>query len=306
MRKLLLIAFLFSVVLVPLKSQNWTESFEGLDSLSLPAGWSKWNEAPFTIDPWTHWTVRDSGSSLPGLTSATAKSHSGVKSIGVSWWASIDTNGVDTSNTSDAWLVSKRIRVWNSAAYLSYWMALGGGSQNYRDSVQIWVSTVDSTPSSFTNYIETITGTGPYGEFNQNFVPLDAFVGQNVWVAFRYYMDCTIDGYFVNLDDIEVANNPIGIQTINTETPIRYNLKQNYPNPFNPVTNIEFDIAKTNNVSLVIYNSVGQQVATLVNQQLSPGSYKYDFDASGLPSGSYFYRLTAGDFVQTNKMILVK
>ncbi|KXK43973.1 MAG: peptidase S8/S53 subtilisin kexin sedolisin, partial [Chlorobi bacterium OLB5] len=83
--------------------------------------------------------------------------------------------------------------------------------------------------------------------------------------------------------------------------------KQNYPNPFNPITNIEFSIAKTNDVSLIIYNSIGQQVATLVNQQLSPGTYKYDFNASGLPSGSYYYRLTAGDdYVKTNKMILVK
>ncbi len=284
------------------KSQNWTEGFEGLDSLSLPAGWSKYNAASFPIDPLTNWTVRDSGSSLPGLSVATAKSHGGLKSCGVSWWSSIDTTGA-SSTTSDAWLVTKRMHVWNAGAYMSYWIT--GGSTNYLDSVQIWVSTVDSLPSSFTHYIETLPLHGPYGLYNQNFLAIDEFVGQTIWVGFRYNTDCTTEGYFVQLDDIEVSN-PIGIQSISTEVPGSYDLKQNYPNPFNPTTNIEFSIAKTREVSLVVYNSLGQIVSTLVNQEMKPGTYKYDFNASGLPSGSYYYRLTAGDFVKTNKMILVK
>lgn len=288
-----------------LKAQNWTEGFEGLDSLSLPEGWSKYNAAPFPIDPMTNWTVRDSGSSLPGLQTATAKSHSGLKSIGVSWWSSVDTTG-DTNSVpiSDVWLVTKRIHVWGAGAFISYWIA--GGSASYLDSVQIWVSTVDSTPSSFTHKIETLALHGPYGTFDQIFFSLDDYVGQTIWIGYRYNMDCTFDGYFVNLDDIEVTNPVIGIHNISTEIPTKFELKQNYPNPFNPVTNIEFSIAKTRDVSLVIYNSLGQLVSTLVNQELKPGTYKYDFNASGLPSGSYYYRLTAGDFIKTNKMILVK
>ena len=97
----------------------------------------------------------------------------------------------------------------------------------------------------------------------------------------------------------------IGIQQISSIVK-EFKLSQNYPNPFNPTTNIEFSIAKTREVNLVIYNSIGQLVSTLVNQELKPGTYKYDFNASGLPSGSYYYRLTAGDFTKTNKMILVK
>lgn len=304
MKKIFLFLFIALLTSGSLYSQNWTEGFEGLDSLSLPSGWSKYNRTTFPIDPFTDWTVRDSGSSLPGLSTALAKSHSGVKSIGASWLAGRDTvNGLNL--VSDCWLVSKRIRVWAGGSYLSYWMALGGGSANYRDSVQIWISTVDSLPNSFSHYIETISGTGPYGTFNQNFIPLDDYIGQTVWIAFRYYTDVSTDGYFVNLDDIEVSN-PIGITPISNEVPRNYELKQNYPNPFNPVTNIEFSIAKTNQVNLIIYNSLGQVVSTLVNQELKPGIYKYDFNATGLPSGSYYYRLTAGDFVQTNKMILVK
>jgi hypothetical protein len=305
MEKIILILFVILLALSEVRAQNWTEGFETSDSITLPTGWSVWNAANFPIDPFTNWTVRDTGRSLPGLASATSKSHSGIKAIGVSWWSSVDTTGLDTTNTSDAWLVSKRIYVWQSGALMSYWMALGGGSAPYLDSVQIWFSTVDSTPSNFSQYYETISGTGPYGTFTQNFIVLDDFVGQTVWVGFRYNMDCTVDGFFVHIDDVEVIN-PIGIEPISSEIPARFSLKQNYPNPFNPVTNIEFDIAKTSTVTLVLYNSLGQEVRTLINEQLKPGSYKYDFHAGDLPSGAYFYRLIAGDFVQTNKMILVK
>ena len=285
------------------KSQNWSESFEGLDSLSLPAGWSKYNAATFPIDPMSNWTVRDSGSSLPGLQTATAKSHSGLKSCGVSWWSSIDTNGT-TPTISNAWLVSKRIKVWGAGAYMSYWIT--GGSVSFLDSVQIWVSTTDSLPTSFNHFVETLVLHGPYGTYNQNFLPFDDFIGQTIWVGFRYYTDCTTDGYFVQVDDFEVDNPVIGIQPISTEVPQRFELKQNYPNPFNPVTNIEFSIVEASFVNLVIFNALGQQVTTLVNQDMKAGSYKYDFNASGLPSGTYYYRLTSGDFTQTNKMILVK
>lgn len=305
MKKILLFLFFVIIASGSVKSQNWFEGFESSDSVHLPSGWSVWNRAPFPIDPFTNWTVRDSGTSLPGLSTAKAKAHTGHKSIGVSWWSSVDTLGINTTALADAWLVTKRIHVWTAASNMSYFIALGGGAGPYLDSVQIWVSTVDSIPSSFTHYIETLTGTGPYGTFDLNLINFNAYVGQNIWVAFRYYMDCTTEGYFVNLDDVAVSN-PIGIIPISTEVPARFDLKQNYPNPFNPVTNIEFDIAKTGNVNLVVYNSLGQTVSTLVDQELKAGTYRYDFNASNLPSGSYFYRLTAGDFVKTNKMILIK
>ena len=299
-----LFTVLFALLVVgSLKAQNWTESFEGIDSTALPAGWTKWNAAPWTVDEFDNWTVRDSGLTVPGLSTGKSKSHSGLKSIGVSWVTGVNDSG--TYLTANAWLVSKRIRVWSASSYMSYWMALGGGSGNYLDSVQIWVSTTDSLPSSFTHYVETLSGRGPYGTFSQNFVPIGDYVGQTIWVGFRYNTDVSTDGYFVNLDDIEV-DNPIGIQPISTEVPKRFELKQNYPNPFNPVTNIEFSIVKGGFVNLVIFNALGQQVSTLVNQDLKAGSYKYDFNASGLPSGTYYYRLTSGDFTQTNKMILVK
>lgn len=102
------------------------------------------------------------------------------------------------------------------------------------------------------------------------------------------------------------VHNPIGITTISSEVPQKFSLQQNYPNPFNPVTNIKFDIAKSGNVKLVVYDITGKQVAELYNGDIAPGSYKYDFDATGLASGIYFYKLEASNFTSIKKMILVK
>jgi Zn-dependent M28 family amino/carboxypeptidase len=85
-----------------------------------------------------------------------------------------------------------------------------------------------------------------------------------------------------------------------------FNLYQNYPNPFNPITTIEFDLPKTGEVTIKIFNILGQEVATLVMEKLAAGSYKYIFDASGLVSGVYLYRLETDKFVQIRKMVLMR
>jgi hypothetical protein len=83
-------------------------------------------------------------------------------------------------------------------------------------------------------------------------------------------------------------------------------LFQNYPNPFNPVTNIQFDIPKESFVTLKVYDIRGKEVKTLANENRQAGSYYITFNASALASGVYFYKLTAGDFTSTMKLVLVK
>lgn len=98
-----------------------------------------------------------------------------------------------------------------------------------------------------------------------------------------------------------------GIVEVDISAPLNFELAQNYPNPFNPTTTIRFSVANIVNVSLVVYNTLGEEVMTLVNNQLTePGVYNVVFDASNLASGTYIYRLTAGDFVMTKKMVLTK
>ncbi len=87
---------------------------------------------------------------------------------------------------------------------------------------------------------------------------------------------------------------------------LAYELSQNYPNPFNPVTTINYSISSNGNVQLKVYDILGREVATLVNETKVPGNYKVNFNASNLASGVYFYRLQTGSFVQTKKMVLMK
>lgn len=88
--------------------------------------------------------------------------------------------------------------------------------------------------------------------------------------------------------------------------PERFDLRQNYPNPFNPSTTIEFALPKAVKVQLRIYDVLGRVVGTLVNEQLQPGKYEIKFEARDLPTGMYFYRFQADNFVETRKMLLVK
>jgi hypothetical protein len=100
--------------------------------------------------------------------------------------------------------------------------------------------------------------------------------------------------------------NVIGITNISSEIPKSFMLSQNYPNPFNPITNINVQLSKTGFVKLVVFDVLGREVKTLVNEELNAGSYRVDFDGSRLSSGIYFYRLETSGFTETRKMILIK
>ncbi|PJA96551.1 MAG: hypothetical protein CO129_05955 [Ignavibacteriales bacterium CG_4_9_14_3_um_filter_34_10] len=92
----------------------------------------------------------------------------------------------------------------------------------------------------------------------------------------------------------------------NEQVPTRFDLAQNYPNPFNPSTKIVYAVPSKSNVTLKVYNLLGQEVATLVNTVKNVGRYELNFNATNLPSGVYFYSLTAGNFTSTKKMMLLK
>ena len=92
----------------------------------------------------------------------------------------------------------------------------------------------------------------------------------------------------------------------NNVIPESFKLYQNYPNPFNPTTNIRFEIPQQSLVKLIVYNILGREIATLVNEKLSAGSYETDWNGTGYPSGVYFYKIIANDFVNVKKMVLIK
>jgi len=106
----------------------------------------------------------------------------------------------------------------------------------------------------------------------------------------------------------------IGIQNISSNIPDKFSLYQNYPNPFNPVTKIKFDVASgfplgargNDRIVLKVYDILGKEIQTLVNEKLNPGTYEVTFDGSKCASGVYFYRLTTDNFSEIKKMILLK
>ena len=130
------------------------------------------------------------------------------------------------------------------------------------------------------------------------------YVGADVMVDNFRSIDDTLG---ISIIDGFGDSTAVGISdTWRTQTPNSFDLSQNYPNPFNPSTKIKFTVPTVSYVSLIVFNSLGQEVQTLVSEEKDVGSYEVSFNASNLPSGIYFCKIRAGDFVETKKMILMK
>lgn len=123
------------------------------------------------------------------------------------------------------------------------------------------------------------------------------------------FQDSPLDGkyqYRLKIVDIDGKYEYSQLVEISVDKPLEYTLNQNFPNPFNPTTKISYSIPQASLVVLKVYNLLGQEVATLVNEQKPAGNYEVKFDASSLASGVYVYRLNAGDFTASQKMLLLK
>jgi len=116
-------------------------------------------------------------------------------------------------------------------------------------------------------------------------------------------VDRGMDG---TIDTVITLRTPTGVKEGENFVPKSYEMGQNYPNPFNSTTTIPYTIPQETNVVLKVYDVFGREIATVVNERRSAGTYRVQFDASHLPSGVYFYRLTAGGFSETKKMVLLK
>jgi len=110
---------------------------------------------------------------------------------------------------------------------------------------------------------------------------------------------------FVNIVDY-MSNTLVSVDEEGITKPESFKLNQNYPNPFNPSTKISYQLPSTGHVSLVVYDVIGNEVATLVNENQNSGTYNVNFNSSGLTSGIYFYKIITENFTQAHKMILLK
>lgn len=99
---------------------------------------------------------------------------------------------------------------------------------------------------------------------------------------------------------------PTSVLLSSSEIPKEYKMFNNYPNPFNPATKVRFDLPKSSEVKITVFDVTGKEAAVLVNETLQAGSYQTEWNAAAFPSGVYFYRIQAGDFSETKRMILVR
>jgi PKD repeat protein len=209
----------------------------------------------------------------------------------------INTNALDTAQSIFTWTKSSsnptisykwKIRKYSTSTEVSYY-----SNNNGSDSlITLRNSLLDSIASGFGGSSDTVTCIWRVYAFNG----ADSLVSQN---QFSVYL----------------IRHTVGIKLISSTVPGEFKLFQNYPNPFNPVTKIMFDIAKPSLiiplqrgkfVKLVIFDILGKEVATLVNEQLQPGTYEVEWNASQYTSGVYFYRLQSGKFTDTKRMVLIK
>ena len=152
---------------------------------------------------------------------------------------------------------------------------------------------MDSTQKVINDYLQFVS-TSPF--------PLDYIIDQQGKVAYH-------NTEYNPRRMVEIITNllsPIGVEGEIASTPLSYRLKQNYPNPFNPATQIEFSLPVSSKVSLVIYNILGQEIARLIDGEQAAGVHSVIWEATNLSTGIYFYRIQAGDFVQTRKLLLLK
>jgi hypothetical protein len=146
------------------------------------------------------------------------------------------------------------------------------------------------------------TTTGPQ-VFTFKYKVDPAWVSANVYTAAFVQNDAPTNKEVMNAASGDVQTS---IGTVSNIIPEKFSLAQNYPNPFNPMTKIKFDVPSSSFVKIAVFNTVGREIAVIVNEKLNAGSYETQFNGEGLTSGVYFYSIIADGFTETKKMLLVK
>jgi hypothetical protein len=166
---------------------------------------------------------------------------------------------------------------------------------NMKDVPQEIIREIPNPDPSIQIAMRPIGTIGPYLSYNDTirFVPISE--GQHSCVIYYHFLNADV---LTKIDSVRIYGSGI--------IPNLISLRQNYPNPFNPGTIISFEVPLTSFVSLKVFDLLGREVATLVNEELTPGSYEKPFDGSGLASGVYLYRLQSGSFMQTKKLLLLR
>ena len=184
----------------------------------------------------------------------------------------------------------------------STWLPLEDGYDARRETVWLnaWNSKLNGSPSIMKNHQMNLLSKFP--------------AGTTVFVRFRMYADPGTTGWGWMIDNLEIQGNLVSVEHEKPSLPTEFDLGQNYPNPFNPSTTIRFQLPVDSRVTLTIFDALGRRVLTLVDRQVNAGTYTETWNATGFPSGVYFYRLDANavasglrkNFSETRRLLLVK
>jgi hypothetical protein len=259
------------------------------------ASFEKWQENFFTYDP-VGWSTNNS----PHYTtiSRSYESHSGFFAIKgtIGWQHSIPF----APYISTAFTINFRPKVLKG--YYEFFPV--DGDTLYITSSLFSKGNQIATASLNISNVDT-TSYKLFGlEYNYSTLDIPDSCMIEIFIEMPYSPSYSNNTYFL-MDDLELSEEPLSVESLKTKNE-HFELSQNYPNPFNPTTEINFEIPKSEFVSLKIYNILGKEVAVLVNEEKRSGSYNIRFNGNELSGGVYFYRLQAGKNISTKKMIILK
>ncbi len=264
------------------------EGFEGAD---LPDGWLVFADSTEAGNPDPAWTVTD------------YVAHSGDQAAYMP----------NYNTKSRCWLVTPALDLAAENVFLNYYLKddWNNASNDFGSQLKVLVSTASQNdPSDFT-LVETYDESEFYDAWGLRNIDLSAVEGKHAYVAFMVENfgdpnDSDAGGDNWCLDDVHLSDTPTDIEQVENGLPTQYTLGQNYPNPFNPNTRFELTLPKKEDVRIEIFNVLGQRVLKLHDGLMSAGVHTFTVEGHAMSSGIYFYRVKAGQFTQTRKMVLMK
>jgi len=291
-------------------------NFTGVGVHRTTNGGTNWNAItapasglPFFIDNNSGWLMPLSS----GESSTTSDSIRKTTNGGLTWmapWgtnAQVKFNAIHFSDINNGWAVGKNGLIlkttnggssWNYITYTGITSAYSSNTVFFLNANTGWIGTIDSVTQ--TGYVLYTNNGGSSWTWQT-----PAIGGYSI--SSIHFFDALNGGLTTrNAQIFHTTNGGVKVINISTEVPSSFSLSQNYPNPFNPATVISFQLSVAGQVVLKVYDVMGREVQTLVNESLKPGTYEASFDGSQLTSGVYFYRLTTYNFSDTKNMLLVK
>ncbi len=268
-----------------------TEGFESTPLNEIPEGWLTFADSVEAGDPTPSWRV-SAFNPFEGEKNAYMPNY---------------------NSQSRCWLVTPAISLETDKKYFTFMAKDEWNSpdNDFGSSLNILVSTKSqSDPQDFV-LLESYPESDFYDSWKKKSIDLSAFEGEYVYLAFMVKNfgdpnnpDAGGDNW--QIDNVMLTDTLTAIAENSNQLPVRYELSQNYPNPFNPTTRINVALPKAEKVEIAVFNTLGQKVRALFDGKLPAGIHKFDFDGKTLASGVYFYRVKAGKFVATRKMVLLK